>query len=219
MNIEGMGPQIVKQLLEADLLETFDDIYRLKYDDLINLERFKDKSVMNLITSINESKKTTFPRFLFALGIPNVGQHISKILDIHCKSSIERLSTLTLEDLENIDGVGLIVAQSIIDFFNASSNRGVIDSCYANGVNINKTIFENSGEFKDIIFVITGSFKNHNRQEIKEILEKKGGKVASAVSSRTNFLIVGDNAGSKLKKAEALNVKVINETQLDNFIN
>ena len=219
MNIEGMGPQIVKQLLEADLLETFDDIYRLKYDDLINLERFKDKSVMNLITSINESKKTTFPRFLFALGIPNVGQHISKILDIHCKSSIERLSTLPLEDLENIDGVGLIVAQSIIDFFNSSSNRGVIDSCYANGVNINKTIFENSGEFKDIIFVITGSFKNHNRQEIKEILEKKGGKVASAVSSRTNFLIVGDNAGSKLKKAETLNVKVINETQLDNFIN
>ncbi|MDB3883611.1 NAD-dependent DNA ligase LigA [Candidatus Marinimicrobia bacterium] len=219
MNIEGMGPQIVKQLLEANLLESFDDIYRLKYDDLINLERFKDKSVMNLITSINESKKTTFPRFLFALGIPNVGQHISKILDIHCKSSIEHLSTLSLEDLENIDGVGLIVAKSIIDFFNASSNREVIDNCFANGVNINKTIFDNSEKFKDIIFVITGSFKNHNRNEIKEILEKNGGKVSSSVSSKTSFLIVGNNAGSKLKKAQALNVKVVKEAQLEKFIN
>ena len=219
MNIEGMGPQIVKQLLEANLLESFDDIYRLKFDDLINLERFKDKSVMNLITSINESKKTTFPRFLFALGIPNVGQHISKILDIHCKSSIEHLSTLSLEDLENIDGVGLIVAQSIIDFFNASSNREVIDNCFANGVNINKTIFDNSEKFKDIIFVITGSFKNHNRNEIKEILEKNGGKVSSSVSSKTSFLIVGNNAGSKLKKAQALNVKVVKEAQLEKFIN
>ncbi|MDC0878335.1 NAD-dependent DNA ligase LigA [Candidatus Marinimicrobia bacterium] len=219
MNIEGMGPQIVKQLLEANLLESFDDIYRLKYDDLINLERFKDKSVMNLITSINESKKTTFPRFLFALGIPNVGQHISKILDIHCKSSIEHLSTLSLEDLENIDGVGLIVAQSIIDFFNASSNREVIDNCFANGVNINKTIFDNSEKFKDIIFVITGSFKNHNRNEIKEMLEKNGGKVSSSVSSKTSFLIVGNNAGSKLKKAQALNVKVVKEAQLEKFIN
>ena len=219
MNIEGMGPQIVKQLLEANLLESFDDIYRLKFDDLINLERFKDKSVMNLITSINESKKTTFPRFLFALGIPNVGQHISKILDIHCKSSTEHLSTLSLEDLENIDGVGLIVAQSIIDFFNASSNREVIDNCFANGVNINKTIFDNSEKFKDIIFVITGSFKNHNRNEIKEILEKNGGKVSSSVSSKTSFLIVGNNAGSKLKKAQALNVKVVKEAQLEKFIN
>ena len=181
--------------------------------------RDRDKSVMNLITSINESKKTTFPRFLFALGIPNVGQHISKILDIHCKSSIEHLSTLSLEDLENIDGVGLIVAQSIIDFFNASSNREVIDNCFANGVNINKTIFDNSEKFKDIIFVITGSFKNHNRNEIKEILEKNGGKVSSSVSSKTSFLIVGNNAGSKLKKAQALNVKVVKEAQLEKFIN
>ena len=140
-------------------------------------------------------------------------------MDIHCKSSIERLSTLSLEDLENIDGIGLIVAQSIIDFFNASSNREIIDNCYDNGVNINKTIFENSGELKDTIFVMTGSFKNYKRNEIKEILEKKGGKVSSSVSSKTNFLIVGDNAGSKLKKAETLNVKVINEAQLDKFIN
>ena len=120
---------------------------------------------------------------------------------------------------ENIDGVGLIVAQSIIDFFNASSNREVIDNCFANGVNINKTIFDNSEKFKDIIFVITGSFKNHNRNEIKEILEKNGGKVSSSVSSKTSFLIVGNNAGSKLKKAQALNVKVVKEAQLEKFIN
>ena len=219
MNIEGMGPQIVKQLLEVNLLESFDDIYKLKYDDLIKLERFKDKSAMNLITSINESKTTTFPRFLFGLGIPNVGQHISKILDSHCHSSIESLSTLSMEDLENIDGIGLIVAQSIIDFFSTSSNRKIINNCFTNGVIINKTIFNNTGELKETIFVITGSFKKYNRNEIKDMLELKGGKVSSSISSKTNFLIVGDNAGSKLEKAGKLNIKIINEDQLDRIIN
>ena len=219
MNIEGMGPQIVKQLLEVNLLESFDDIYKLKYDDLIKLERFKDKSAMNLITSINESKTTTFPRFLFGLGIPNVGQHISKILDIHCHSSIESLSNLSMEDLENIDGIGLIVAQSIIDFFSTSSNKEIINNCFTNGVIINKTIFNNAGELKETIFVITGSFTKYNRNEIKDMLEVKGGKVSSSVSSKTNFLIVGDNAGSKLEKARKLNVKIMNEDQLDKIIN
>ena len=111
------------------------------------------------------------------------------------------------------------MVQACLIIFNVSSNKELIDSCYANGVNINQTIFENSGEFKDIIFVITGSFKNHNRSKIKEILENKGGRVSSSVSSKTNFLIVGDNAGSKLKKAEALNIEVIREAELDKFIN
>ena len=219
MNIDGLGIQIVEQLMDSNLIGRIDDLFTLSYDSLVVLERFQDKSANNLINAINVSRDTTFPRFVFALGIPNVGQHISKILDIHCQSSVEKLSTLSLEDLENIDGVGLIVAQSIIDFFNSSSNRDILNNCFTNGVNINKTFFENSGEFKEKTFVITGSFKTHNRNQIKELLEKKGGNVAGAISSKTNFLIVGENAGSKLKKAQALDIEIIDEDQLEKFIN
>ena len=219
MNIDGLGTQIVEQLINSNLIKRIDDLYTLSYDSLVLLDRFQEKSANNLINAINISRDTTFPRFVFALGIPNVGQHISKILDIHCQSSVENLSTCSLQDLENIDGVGLIVAQSIIDFFNSSSNKEILDNCFTNGVNIKKTFFENSGELKDKIFVITGSFKTYNRNQIKELLEKKGGNVAGAISSKTNFLIVGENAGSKLKKAQALDVEIIDEDQLEKFIN
>jgi DNA ligase (NAD+) len=126
---------------------------------------------------------------------------------------------LLLEDLENIDGVGLIVAQSIIEFFNSPSRMNILNNCLAGGVKIKKTLFENSNQLKDVIFVITGSFKTYKRNKIKEILEKKGAKVASTVSSKTNFLIMGENAGSKLEKAKALNIKIVNEDQLESFIN
>ena len=126
---------------------------------------------------------------------------------------------LLLEDLENIDGVGLIVAQSIIEFFNSPSNMNILNNCLTGGVKIKKTLFENSNQLKEVTFVITGSFKTHKRNEIKEILEKKGAKVASTVSSKTNFLIMGKNAGSKLEKAKALNIKILNEDQLESFIN
>ena len=219
MNIDGLGIQIVEQLMNSNLIKRIDDLYTLSYDSLVLLDRFQEKSANNLINAINVSRDTTFPRFVFALGIPNVGQYISKILDIHCQSSVENLSTYSLQDLKNIDGVGLIVAQSIIDFFNSSSNREILDNCFTNGVNIKKTFFKNSGELKDKIFVITGSFKTYNRNQIKDLLEKKGGNVAGAISSKTNFLIVGENAGSKLKKAQALDVEIIDEDQLEKFIN
>ena len=216
MNIDGLGIQIVEQLMDSNLIGRIDDLFTLSYDSLVVLERFQDKSANNLINAINVSRDTTFPRFVFALGIPNVGQHISKILDIHCQSSVEKLSTLSLEDLENIDGVGLTEMQSAPHLI---TGKNILNNCFTNGVNINKTFFENSGEFKEKTFVITGSFKTHNRNQIKELLEKKGGNVAGAISSKTNFLIVGENAGSKLKKAQALDIEIIDEDQLEKFIN
>jgi DNA ligase (NAD+) len=219
MNIDGLGIQIIEQLMDSNLVAKIDDLFTLSYSDLVVLDRFQEKSANNLINAINSSKDTTFPRFIFALGIPNVGQHTSKILDIHCDSSINKLSMLLLEDLENIDGVGLIVAQSIIEFFNSPSSMNILNNCLTGGVKIKKTLFENSNQLKDVIFVITGSFKTYKRNKIKEILEKKGAKVASTVSSKTNFLIMGENAGSKLEKAKALNIKIVNEDQLESFIN
>ena len=218
MNIDGLGVQIVEQLMHSNLIQKIDDLFNLSYSDLVVLDRFQEKSANNIINAINESKDTTFPRFVFGLGIPNVGQHISKILDIHCESSIKKLSISSLEELEAIDGVGLIVAQSIIEFFNSSSNREMIKNCLNSGVKIKKTVFTNSKELRDVTFVITGSFKHYKRNQIKELLERKGAKVASTISSKTNFLIMGKNAGSKAEKAQAININIINENQLSSLL-
>ncbi len=215
MNIDGLGPQIVDQLMDKGLIRNIDDLFTIEYSDLVPLERFQKKSASNLIESIENSKETSFPRFIFALGIPHVGQHVSKILDFYCQSSIENLSKISFEELENIDGIGAVVANSIINFFKEKHNTAIIKSCIEKGVKINKTIFNISSKFSGDIFVITGSFRNYSRLQIKELLEQKGAKVTNSISSKTDFLIVGENAGSKLEKARKHNIKIINENELE----
>ena len=219
MNIEGMGPQIVKQLFKADLLRSFDDIFKIKYEDLINLDRFKDKSVKNLIDSIDQSKKTTFPRFLFALGIPNVGQHISKVIDKYCHSSLEKLAQLKTEDIKEIDGIGETVAIAVKDYFNDENNKNIIASCLQLGVEIIPTSYDTTSmRMLNQKIVITGSFESLSRSDLKLRLEKLGATVTSSVSSKTDTLIVGNNPGSKLSKAQDLNIKIIEENDLDSFL-
>ena len=213
MNIDGLGPQIVDQLTNESLIKNVDDLFTITYSDLISLDRFQDKSANNLINSIAQSKNTTFPRFVFSLGIPHVGQHVSKILDSYCNSSVDNLSKISFEELENIDGIGLIVAQSIIDFFQNNNNSIIVKNCFTKGVSIKKTIFNDSLKFAGEIFVITGSFNSYSRLQIKELLEKEGGRVTNSISSKTNFLIIGENPGSKLEKARKNNVKTINEDE------
>ena len=188
MNIDGLGPQIVDQLMDESLIENVDDLFTITYSDLISLDRFQDKSANNLINSIEQSKNTTFPRFVFSLGIPHVGQHVSKILDSYCNSSVDNLSKISFEELENIDGIGLIVAQAIIDFFQNNNNSIIVKNCFTKGVSIKKTIFNDSLKFAGEIFVITGSFNSYSRLQIKELLEKEGGRVTNSISSKTNFL-------------------------------
>lgn len=220
MNIEGMGPQIVKQLFEQNLLNKFDDIYRLKYDDLINLERFKDKSARNLISSINQSKKTTFPRFLFGLGISNVGQHISKVFDKYCNSSLGNLARLKIEEMKEIDGIGETVAIAVKDFFNNNENNYMIENCLKLGVEIQPTNYDRSKlKMLNKKIVITGSFESLSRSDLKLRLENLGATVTSSVSSRTDVVIVGENPGSKFSKAQDLNTRIINEKDLLAFLN
>ena len=215
MNIDGLGPQIVDQLMDEGLIKNIDDLFTINYSDLVSLERFQEKSATNLIDSIENSKNTSFPRFIFALGIPHVGQHVSKILDFYCQSSIKNLSEMSFEELENIDGIGTVVAESITKFFKEKHRMIVIKNCIGKGVKINKTIFNISSKFSGDVFVITGSFSNYSRLQIKELLEQKGAKVTNSISSKTNFLIVGENAGSKLEKARKNNIKIINENELE----
>jgi DNA ligase (NAD+) len=215
MNIDGLGPQIVDQLMDEGLIRNIDDLFSITYSDLISLERFQEKSATNLIESIENSKETSFPRFIFALGIPHVGQHVSKILDFYCQSSIKNLSEMSFEELENIDGIGGVVAESITKFFKEEHSIIIVKNCIEKGVKINKTIFNISSKFSGDVFVITGSFKSYSRLQIKELLEQKGAKVTNSISSKTNFLIVGENAGSKLEKARKNNIKIINENELE----
>ncbi len=220
MNIEGMGPQIVKQLFEADLLNSFDDIYKIKYEDLIDLDRFKNKSAMNLIDSINQSKKTTFPRFLFGLGIPNVGQHISKIMDKYCNSSLEKLTELTVEEMVEIDGIGETVAIAIQDYFNNNNNKNIVESCLQLGIEIIPTTYDTSKmTMLNHKVVITGSFESLSRSDLKLRLEKLGATVSTSVSSKTSVVIVGKNPGSKLSKAQDLSIKIVEEKDLFEFLN
>ena len=219
MNIEGMGPQIVKQLLEEDVLKNFDDIYKIKYEDLIELDRFKDKSAMNLIDSINKSKKTTFPRFLFGLGIPNVGQHISKVLDKYCNSSLEKLTELKTEEMKEIDGIGETVAIAIKDYFKNDNNKKIIDSCLDLGVKITPTAYDTATmRMLNQKIVITGSFESLSRSDLKLRLENLGATVTSSVSNKTNAVIVGKNPGSKLLKAQDLNIRIVEEKDLIGFL-
>ena len=186
MNIDGLGPQIIDQLMDESLIENVDDLFTITYSDLISLDRFQDKSANNLINSIEQSKNTTFPRFVFSLGIPHVGQHVSKILDSYCNSSVDNLSKISFEELENIDSIGLIVAQAIIDFFQNNNNSIIVKNCFTKGVSIKKTIFNDSLKFAGEIFVITGSFNSYSRLQIKELLEKLLLKVSTSCSPNYN---------------------------------
>ena len=220
MNIEGMGPKIVEQLLNENLISSVDDIFRLQYEDLVVLERFKDKSAINLINSINNAKQTTFPRFVFGLGIPNVGQHISKVIDRYCNSSIDNLRQLKVEEMEEIDGIGSTVADAIENYFKDKENDKIVNKCLQNGVNIIPTLFDKSNQkMLNKRIVITGSFETLSRSDLKLRLENNGATVTSTISSKTSALIVGQKPGSKLSKAKKLNIPIIYEQELQNFLN
>lgn len=219
MNIEGMGPQIVRQLVEANLINSFDDIFKLQYNDLVALERFKDKSAMNLINAINQSKKTNLPRFVFGLGIPNVGQHISKVIDKHCNSSLTKLKELKMNEMEEIDGIGSTVANAIVKYFDIDKNNEIINNCLNLGVKIEPTHFDKTNmKLLSKKIVITGSFESLSRSDLKQRLEKSGATVTSTISSKTTVLIVGNNPGSKLTKAQNLDIKIVYEEELHNFL-
>ena len=219
MNIEGLGPQIIQQLIDESLLDKIDDIFKLNYPQVVDLDRFQDKSANNLIDSIEKSKKTTFSRFIFGLGIPHVGQHIATILDRECNSSFDNLRKLSQDELENIDGIGKIVAKAIIEYFEDDKNLAIIKNCFSLGVTIELTNNkERTDSLKNLTFVITGSFKGLTRQELKEIIENNGGKVTNAISKKTSYLIAGENPGSKLTKANDSKVGIIDQKSLMEMI-
>ncbi len=216
MDIDGMGSKLVDQLVENELIHTAADIYSLTREQLVALERMGDKSADNLLASIDASKETTLGRFLFALGIREVGEATAHTL-ANQFTSLSALRAADLDSLLAVPDVGPVVADNIMRFFQENHNQQVIDRLLAAGIHWpeiaqKKSIQENP--FKDKTIVLTGTLSELTRSEAKQRLQAAGAKVTSSVSAKTDFVVAGDNAGSKLSKAEELGVAVIDEETL-----
>jgi len=215
MNIDGLGEKIVTQLVENNLVNTIDDLFEIQAEQLLPLEGFATKSAAKLIDSINQSKTTTLNRFIYALGIRHIGETSAKTL-ARKYQTLENFLSTTQEELLSIRDIGAVVAPTVHNFLQEPHNQTIIQQLLAHGitilVNINNSIANDF--FTNKVFVITGTFANYSREQIKQIIDDNNGKVSSSVSKKTNYLIMGSDAGSKLTRAQELGVELIDETQL-----
>lgn len=213
MNIEGLGEKLIEQLVDSGLIKNVADIYSLRKEQLLTLERMGEKSAQNLLDAIAASQNVSLARFIYALGIRNVGEHMAKVL-AKAFGSLERLSQASEEELMAIEGVGPIVARSVRNFFNAESNRQTIEKLLSSGIRISsEQDYKQKEEIAGKTFVFTGTLTNFTREEAQALVEKYGGKSASSVSKKTDYVVVGENAGSKAETARQLGVKILNEAE------
>jgi DNA ligase (NAD+) len=216
MDIEGLGGETVALLVKEGLIENYADLYQLTKEQVLPLERMAEKSADNLIQGIAKSREIPFERVLFALGIRYVGETVAKKLARHFKS-IAALSQATEEELVNIDEIGERIAQSVTAFFEVEENRILVQRLKEAGVQM-ELAAEQFAHHTDILngntFVISGVFNKVSRNELKKLIEDNGGKVSGSISSKTNYLVAGENMGpSKLAKAEQLGTKILSEEE------
>lgn len=214
LNIDGLGEKVIDQLLEAGLIQTPADLYRITEEKLLTLERFGKKSAANLVEAIEKSKETTLARFIYALGIRHVGESTARDLAQHFRS-LEALMSADADALLKVNDVGEVIAQSIIHFFEEPHNRHVIENLLDLGVHWPTP---EASAVNDLVsgktFVLTGTLPSMGREEAKALLLAQGAKVASSVSKKTDYVVAGAEAGSKLEKAQALGVAVIDEAKM-----
>ena len=218
MDIDGLGEAVLEQLLGAGLIKSFVDIYNLRAIDVACLERMGEKSALNLINAIEKSKDAEIYRLIFALGIRHIGQKAAKLLCEHFLS-IDAIIDASIEDISSIDGFGDIMAHSVYDYFSLEQTRTLIDNLKACGVKMTPLVKKSAdGIFVGKTFVLTGTLPTMTRAQASKIIEDNGGKTSSSVSKKTDFVLAGEDAGSKLTKANALGVTVITEQQLLDMI-
>lgn len=218
MDIDGFGEKIVIQLFEEGLIKDISDIYTLKADVLKNLERMGEKSANNLINAIENSKNVSLDKFIFALGIRFIGANAGKVLAENF-DNIGQLMDSSVERLTAIDEIGEKKAMSIVEFFGIQSNRELVEKLLSLGVNpISKSNSSQKNIFLNLKVVATGTLEKFKRDDIQKIVEENGGKLSSSVSKKTNFVVAGEAAGSKLDKANQLGVKVISEDDFEKLL-
>ena len=218
MDIDGVGEKLIDQLVEKNLVKSVDDLYHLTLDQLSELERMAEKSAKNTISAIDNSKSTTFHRFVHALGIRNVGEHVAKVLEKSFTGNIEIFMKTNAEVLEDIDEVGPIVAETIVKFWADETNINIVNNCFKLGISLELVKNETEQILMGKTFVFTGSLQSITRKEGKEIIEARGGRAAGSVSAKTDYIVAGENAGFKLKKAEKLGIPVLTESEFMDLI-
>src|SRR3990167_3088727 len=213
MNIDGLGDKLIDQLVDNDLIQNVADIYQLTEEQLANLERMGKKSAQNLLEQIEKSKYTTFNRFLYALGIREVGETTAKQLATNFRA-LANLQQANEEELQAVSDIGPIVAAHIVNFFNESHNGEVIRRLIKEGIHWPDVAVSHALPLSGKSFVLTGTLDKMSRDEVKEKLEKLGAKVSGSVSSKTNYVVVGADPGSKLEKAKTLHIPILDEQAL-----
>jgi DNA ligase (NAD+) len=213
MNIDGMGDALVTQLTERGLVKNVADIYKLKKDDLLSLERMGDKSAQNILDEIENSKKLPLERLIYGLGIRMVGERTAQFLGEHF-GSMEALEQAGVEELQNVDEVGPRIAESIVEFFSIPANRKLVERLREAGLTLTGKKKERGTKLAGKTFVLTGTLAKHTRDEAKKMIEDAGGKVTGSVSKKTDYVVAGADAGSKLDKAKELGVAVIDEQEM-----
>jgi DNA ligase (NAD+) len=221
MDIVGLGFKIVDQLTNEGIIKSVSDLYHLEKDALLKLDGFGEKKATNLLDAIEESKQQPLERVITALGIRGVGEVVSSTLTNHYQD-LDSLSKATVEELEIIPGIGPNIAQAIVDWFNRSSNQITIDELRARGVwpsvDISESVKDLELPLENLTFVITGKLENYSRSEMKELIQSSGGRVTNSVSAKTDYVVAGEDPGSKYVKATELGINIISESELLNLL-
>lgn len=213
MDIDGLGDKLVESLVDNGTVKNVADLYSLSLEQLASLERMAEISGQNILNALEKSKETTLGRFLYALGIRHVGEQTAKLL-AQKYGNIGKVRNSDVETLERIEGVGPIVAESVRNFFHEKKNNETIEKLIAHGIKIGSESPGSSNVLAGLTFVITGTLQKMTRRDAKGLIESAGGRASSSVSNKTDYLVAGENAGSKLSKAEELGVTVISEEEL-----
>ncbi|MBQ8300815.1 MAG: NAD-dependent DNA ligase LigA, partial [Clostridia bacterium] len=217
MDIEGLGESNLELFVNEGLIRTPADIYGIKEEQIIPLERMAEQSARNIVEAVNKSKENDLSKLVFALGIRHVGQKAAKLLS-------ERFGTMTgimeatFDDIMTIDGFGKIMAESVVDYFNMPQTKELVDRLMAAGLNMKSLKEVKDMRFAGKTFVLTGTLPTYSRKEAAEIIESFGGKTASSVSKKTDYVLAGEEAGSKLKKATDLGITIISEDDFNGMI-
>jgi DNA ligase (NAD+) len=217
MDIEGLGPAVLEQLLNAGLIKNIVDLYTLEFKKVAELERTGEKSVLNLRNAIEKSKENDISRLIFAFGIRHIGAKAAKLM-AEKFGNMNAILNADVEDFEAIDGYGRIMAQSAWEFFSLEDTRLMIEKLNEQGINMNSLKEVKDNRFGGKTFVLTGTLPTYSRNEASAIIEGFGGKTSSSVSKKTDFVLAGEEAGSKLEKAQKLGVTVISEEEFKEMI-
>ena len=213
MDIDGFGIKLVKQLVDTGLIRNVADIFCLNLEQLSKLDRMAEKSAQNIMDAIETAKSTTMARFVHGLGIRNVGEHAGKVLEKSFGGNLDKLMQAKMEDLTVIHEIGEIMAESIVKFFADTSNQRIVQACINSGIQFETVAQIQESVYTGKTFVFSGSLEKFTRKDARAMVEKLGARASGSVSSKTDFVIAGTSAGSKLENAQKLGIPVLSEDE------